>query len=114
MVSWLCCCLVLVSAFLIQSVMVVSDLLLFYFSFVGAFGVLGEAVEAVCCFFWFDVVFDYDGYVDCPGCGDSCIINVVYAVGVAEAVLGEDYVFVFFAENAKEDAPALDGHVYAC
>jgi hypothetical protein len=91
--------------------MVVSDLLLFYFSFVGAFGVLEEAVEEVCGFFWFDVVFDYDSYVNCPSGGNGCVIYVVEVVRIAETVLSQYDVLVLLAKHADKDTPTANRNI---
>jgi hypothetical protein len=49
--------------------------------------------------------------VNCPAKRNSSIIQIVQAIGVLEAVLSQNDVFSFAAEQAYEDAPAHNGHV---
>ena len=76
-----------VSAFLIQSVIVVSHLLLFDAALEATFLVQQKTVQQVLRFFGANVVLDYGGYAGCPWYGHGGVVNVVQAVRVAETVL---------------------------
>ena len=59
------------------------------------------------------MAFGYDGGVRGPRHRHRRIIDVVQAVAVAEAVLRQNNVLALLPQDADEDAPALDRHVYA-